>query len=190
MLGSSRPLDDSLGTRLHARLTLGRSRRTQHFEEKALAGDEVLESCEELIYLASSSVRYFDAVGVPCRSSDESYRIVMDAPPVVFSSQRAPSLFELVLQCAQRECDLEALPSGIPANVLAALNRAAKVAAAGNQECTTCKRSFIIPRAQWMEFWFLGPSTQAEISPESALPFLRTACSWSCAEPTVAGGFM
>lgn len=177
-----------MGAQLRSRLMLGRSHRSQAMEERGLVS-EAPEAREEIIYLAASGVRYFNVVGMPCQRLENPYKIDFDASSAASSSQKAPSLFELVLQCAQRECDLEALPEGIPTTVSAALDKAATAMDIGNQECTTCKRSFIVPRAEWIEFWFRGPPTQTEVTQEVVLPFLRQACSWSCASPTAAGGF-
>ncbi|CZT17902.1 uncharacterized protein RCC_03739 [Ramularia collo-cygni] len=190
MMSSSQEQADPISTRLHERLALGRSRHAERTAEYSLTGDESCEARQELIYLASSKVRYFDVAGTPCRGSGEDFAVVFDGLLSAASSlHRPPSLFELVLQRAQKDCDLSALPSGLPGSVLAGLCKAAEAVDVGNQECTTCKRGFIIPRATWMEFWFRGPPTQRELSSDAVLPFLRTACSWACAEPTAAGGF-
>lgn len=187
-LGSAQLQDRSLSARLNAHLELGRSLRARHAEERRIAGDEVAtDTREELIYLASSSVRYFDAVGMPWRRSDESYEIVFGH--AASTASKSPSLFELVLRCAQREYNLAGLPIHIPAAVSTALNKAAKDVEVGNQRCTTCNREFIIPRAEWMEYWFSGPPTQAALTQDAILPFLRKACSWACAETTAVGGF-
>lgn len=182
--------EDSSRSHLYANLKLGRCLRAQQaLEGRPVDDEEIPGLCEELIYLATSEVRYFDVAGLPCRKSAEDYEIIFAETPMAKFSSEAPSLFELVLQCAQRECDLRALPSGIPKTVDEALKKAARAVDARNQRCTTCQRGFIIPRAEWMEFWFSGPCTQTELNSEAVLPFLRTACSWACAKPSRAGTF-
>jgi hypothetical protein len=180
-------------TELEMRLFLGRKRRSQHLHISSSADEEAFPCHEDIIYLASSDVLYFDVDGQPCRKSTEAaerYAAKVDGvESAPHSSSRAPSLFELVLKCAQAEYDLFNLPNELPLAVRTALDQAAKGLDYGNQACSTCERAFVIPRAEWMEYWFIGPTSQAGLTQDTVLPFLRKACSWTCATPTAVGTF-
>ena len=194
----------SMRGELELRLKLGRMMRTQYQQEASRAGREVKPSKEELIYLASSSVQYFGPDGTPVRQfrayqSPKSDRSAVLDPcgeaPAVSGGPAVPSLFELALRKLQAGYSLaDFLPhleeSGVSASLTSAIRRAAaNVEANGNESCSTCGKGLIIARAEWMEYWFHGFSSQQELTPASVLPFLRRACSWVCAKPSEIGDF-
>ncbi len=181
---------------LELRLKLGRLKRTNYLQEASQAGMEINLCNEQLVYLASSAVRYFGVDGTPLRDTitsrvaDESerYQAVIDpyvnAPPATATSV-APSLFELALRSLQANYtiqDSSQYPDDLASSVKHALQQAAAGAQYGNDRCSVCSRSFILARAEWMEFWFNGFPSQDCLTQETVLPFLRKACSWTCAK--------
>jgi Leucine-rich repeat (LRR) protein len=180
-------------TELEMRLHLGRKRRTQHLEMSGCTSEEKSSNREEVVYLASSALHYYDVDGAPLRTPcgvEEQYAAKIDdfeSPPR--DTSRAPSLLELGLRCAQRDYDLFNLPDGLPLAVRRALDKAATGLDFGNQSCSTCGQAVVIPRADWMEYWFIGSSAQVGLTQDSVLPFLRKACSWKCAIPSEVGTY-
>ena len=184
---------------LELRLKLGRMLRTQALQEASRAGKEVKVGRHELIHLASSRIRYLDVNGVlyrrdmgsdltqpPCWASCVD---TDQAPPD--RAAASPSLFELALRSLQQNFDLRGeLPEGLSSSVAEPWRQAAANVEQGhNSVCSTCRREYIVPRAEWMEYWFQGFGSQDSLSTEAVLPFLRRACSWACATPSEAGEF-
>lgn len=183
---------------LELRLKLGRLKRTNYLQEASRAGAEITICKEQLIYLSSSAVRFFDVGGSPLRHDRSSmqidddpesiYKAVTDpmanAPePAEFT--HVPSLFELSLRTIQATYNLSdpsTYPTDIPRSVSDAFQQAAKGVEMGNEKCSVCGKEFIIARAEWMEFWFCGFPAQEALTRESILPFLRRACGWGCVD--------
>ena len=193
----------SMRHELELRLKLGRLRRMKYVEGESRAGRK-LELCkEELVYLASSAVRFFDVDGSACRTAtisgigNEDQRLVAVVDPLADApasskTSNAPALFELALRAAQSTFnlhDLNDLPDDTPQTVTAALQQAAKGAEYGNESCSVCSEPFVIARAEWIEYWFNGYPSQQHLTPETTLPFLRRVCSWRCARPHELGAF-
>ena len=191
---------------LELRLKLGRLKLTNYLEGMSRFGSE-LKRCsecrEQMIYLASSKVRFFDVGGSIFRPTDtmapvddvETYPAVVDsllgAPPA-YKESTTPSLFELSLRTAQANFnlhDLCQLPEDLPEAIPKALQHAAKGSEKGNECCSVCRKHFIIARAEWVEHWFYGYPSLEHLTQESILPFLRKACSWACARPSELGSF-
>lgn len=187
------PLD--IRAELELRLKLGRLLRIQYLQEASRAGKEINLRREELIYLASSKVRYFDVDGTAVRIAgpdDKAYRATiepLDDAARPMSSSYSPSLFELALRSIQKHYSLQDFPGGIPPTVRLAFSTAARGVDFGNQTCSTCGRAFIIPRAEWIEYWHNGSPSQTELKQETVLPFMKRVCSWRCATPTEVGTF-
>ncbi|KAI7482499.1 hypothetical protein KC351_g5690 [Hortaea werneckii] len=189
---------------LELRLKLGRMMRTQYLQEASRAGREVRLSRDELIYLASSTIRYFGPDGTLLRQPRISQAEGPDFSATLESTNRepssngshlVPSLFETALRRLQVDYNLlEFMPhlsdSGMSTSLSSAIRRAtSNVLCNGNETCSLCGKNFVIARAEWMEYWFHGFSSQQELTPESVLPFLRRACSWNCARVSEAGDF-
>lgn len=192
----------SMRGELELRLKLGRMLRIQYMQEASRAGRELKLCREELVYLTSSAVRYFSVDGTPVRrpsshqaGGDESPAVLDPTAnaPSASGSASAPSLFELTLRSLRSNFNLhEFLPHmstfpGISSSLASAIHLAAS--GQGNETCSTCGKRFIIARAEWMEYWFHGFSSQKELTPETVLPFSRKACSWGCARPSELGEF-
>ena len=185
----------------------------QHLEERFIRGRQALnggdkdatprkkrDSREQLIFLAPSRIRYMDSDSSVVRSAsatspdgDNAWTTPVfepQHPPTTQSSTTAPSLFELALRSAQISYDLRdastTLPEDTPPNVVRALEEAAHGAEYGNDRCSTCTKEFVIPRAEWVEYWFHGHEYY-DLSEEKILPFKRKACSWGCAQVTPVG---
>ncbi|KAK4500518.1 hypothetical protein PRZ48_008707 [Zasmidium cellare] len=180
---------------LELRLKYGRLLRIQYLQEASRAGREVSLGPEELIYLASSAIRWYHVDGKPLqkpRQDQDLHQATLnplnDAPEISGSSF-APSLFELASRSVQKEFDLQDVPADIPSTVKLALGAAVRGLEVGNQTCSTCARAFITARAEWIEYWHSGSPSQTDLKQEDILPFLRKVCSWRCAVPTAAGEF-
>lgn len=182
------PLDAR--TELELRLYLGRLLRALHSESSSETS-RYAGGYEELIYLAPSIIHYFEMDGKPCNKSQsrDSFEISLqhDNVPSAADSSCAPSLFELAVRSVQSNYQLDEIPDRLPVAVKAALQKAANSVRLGNQKCATCGRPFVIARAVWIEFWFVGSPLQAELTQEAILPFMKRACSWRCATPTSVG---
>ncbi|KAK3677813.1 hypothetical protein LTR78_002663 [Recurvomyces mirabilis] len=191
---------------LETRLRLGRLLVEQQCQTTAEVMKRSL-SDDSLIYLASSAIRFFNVDGTQSRQTgaarvqpkDWSATVTPLAnAPDLSGSNKAPSLFELALRSIQSTNDIsEFLPGhgshghdyGLSSSIMAALSRAAvNTATHGNDTCSTCRKRYIVARAEWLEYWSHG-SHAKPLAPDSTLPFLRKACSWACAVPTEVGTF-
>lgn len=97
-----------------------------------------------------------------------------------------PSLFELALRACRRISNLEALPNILAAEAtepVAAALREAHLAAMDpiERKCAFCEGSYVLPRAEWIEYWHYVPDTSVVSADELFLPFLKRACSEQCA---------
>ncbi|KAK5715590.1 hypothetical protein LTR15_010235 [Elasticomyces elasticus] len=198
-------LDESLRGELELRLKLGRTMKAQQVQE-AIEEDDRTASNEELIYLASSHIRYFGVDGSPLRRArgtpphDEDWPATMNPTahaPTTSANTHVPSLFELALRSLQATHNLADFLELSAANeyeissaVVSAMYRAARNSAGtGNENCSSCGKHFIIARAEWVEYWFNGCASQQELDANSVLPFMRRVCSWGCAKVSEPGTF-
>ncbi|KAL0258328.1 hypothetical protein SLS55_007504 [Diplodia seriata] len=161
---------------------------------------------QEPVFIASTTVTVLEfdgrlGSGSPQKPSSTSYETTSfptpsvghtpaaDIPP---SSSRVPSLFELSLRSAARavpnaEFLRDLLPLDTPNPVLRALDDAIKVQQNGGQLCSVCKKEYILPRAEWIEYWHYVPDSLVCSGDDAFLPFLRRACSLGCAASVKAG---
>ncbi|KAF2141879.1 uncharacterized protein K452DRAFT_271736 [Aplosporella prunicola CBS 121167] len=106
-------------------------------------------------------------------------------------STRVPSLFELSLRtasrCARPKDLRDLLPPDSPDPVLRAIDETVKASDNGGQHCSVCHKEYVLPRAEWLEYWHYVPDSLVCSANECYLPFLRKACSWGCAK-AVKGG--
>ncbi|KAJ5888446.1 hypothetical protein N7495_008487 [Penicillium taxi] len=102
----------------------------------------------------------------------------------------APSLRELSLRAVCKLPDIEHVTDEelavFPKPVATLLRQAKKVRAAGGQHCSVCQQEYVIPRAEWLEWWDCAPhenGMRPRVSGEKLrpLPFRRFCCSWACA---------
>lgn len=101
---------------------------------------------------------------------------------------KPPSLLELAVKACSAYPDIssiEAMLQDGPPPVASAISHIQPARDEGGRVCSTCKRNFIIPGAQWIEYWHFIPSNLKIIfEDELCYPFLRRGCSHSCIEPT------
>ena len=185
----------SMRHELELRLKLGRLKQTMYQEVASRSGKELKLCNEQLVYLASSAVKFFDVNGFLCRNiystntslDDHQFAAVVDplaSRPSPTDTSGCPSLFEFALRSIQANFTIQEtsdIPEGLSKSVTAALQQAARGVEHGNERCAVCGTSFILARAEWMEYWFNGFPSQKHLTSETVLPFLRRACSWTCA---------
>jgi hypothetical protein len=119
---------------------------------------------------------------------------------------RVPSLLEVALNACSRTPHLpnlaSELPEDCPESFPGLLALAAEKKESGGSRCTICKRSFVIPRTEWIEWWEITKAPENEgaasaASPlkpvenerdviESMVPLVRRGCSWLCLPRNVA----
>lgn len=188
---------------MELRLKLARTRKNLYEQERARVNEYVPRPCnEELIFLASSAVRYYEPGGSLWRAANAAYVSAIPTKewPAVFdpleqaapssSQSTTPSLMELTLRTAQRNFTLTDLPPDLPSSLRSGLESAARGTEFGNEVCSTCCNEYIVPRAEWVEYWFQGfPGGFTGLTEETVLPFLRKACSWACVKPSDIGAF-
>jgi hypothetical protein len=101
--------------------------------------------------------------------------------------RQPPSLFELALRsCAAspRFASIPALlPLDAPRSVTAALDTARELKALGGQACSVCGAPYVLPRTEWLEWWFVsGEEAGGKLgwALDGLVPFLRRGCSVGC----------
>ncbi|MCJ1248689.1 hypothetical protein MMC30_005907 [Trapelia coarctata] len=148
-------------------------------------------SCDGFILYAITPIAFLDITGRACANSPPApstteyhrpwtdNRLAAHTHEWTTNSSQAPSLFELALRaCANSSSSAqlpELLPDDPPPSVPKWLKEASLVKGAGGTLCSVCKRRYVVPRAEWIEWW------QGVYSITAALPLLRRACSWGCA---------
>lgn len=191
-------LDEVATEAIMSNLRQGRRACTQ-FEEPDIVHVERIGR-EHLVFLASSRIRYFDVdgsvlrfSGMRCTDGTDAWHkptLSPQSPPETNASLRPPSMLELMLRKAQLEYSQAAMISagdeGLPEAIVQGLVMASEGIDYGNRWCSHCRSEFLIPRAEWLEYWFHGQVTDT-LCEEKILPFRRLACSWACAQITAAG---
>jgi hypothetical protein len=99
----------------------------------------------------------------------------------------APSLLELAIQACVSHPSVRIpemiplLPQDTPEPVFRALRIAEQARSEGGRACGVCKRAYVIPRTEWLEFWHWVPKNAKVINEEEMFwPFLRRGCSEAC----------
>lgn len=151
------------------------------------------------VYVASTPVTYFDFDGSTPRSmpsapsqlsSNTDLLSASDTPtknkPTTCrnpSTSLAPSLFESCLRTAYKYVELEGASfSGMPDVLADGLEIARRTLSDGMSTCSVCQQQYIIARAEWIEYWHVPQDYNCFCYDELFLPFLRRACSWTCAD--------
>ena len=106
---------------------------------------------------------------------------------------KTPSLLELALRACKESRQLSQLPFLIPddcpPHLAQLLQQTWKIKEAGGQSCSVCGNEYIIPRTEWIEWWYCIPEQISRGQQDSSLamhrmpvPLLRRGCSWACWE--------
>lgn len=167
-------------------------------------------------YKYRSEIRYLDISGRRVKGFDISPKPGFSSnlipiadihdrpkPPSIRTStlSRAPSLLEVSLNACAQTNQLQhigsLLPDESPSHLSDLLAKAAAKKESGASKCTICKRNYIIPRTEWIEWWEVlktsanggiasaaSPLRQMENERdaiERKLPLMRRGCSWRCA---------
>jgi len=95
------------------------------------------------------------------------------------------SLFSLCLRSGSSAVDVRQLRDLLPDNVspLAQIGLDAAIQAQqeGGRTCSMCRRTYIIPRAEWVEYHHILHREQLSSDIDLLfVPFLRRVCSWAC----------
>ncbi|EGC42365.1 leucine rich repeat domain-containing protein [Histoplasma capsulatum var. duboisii H88] len=165
--------------------------------------------------IARGKVQFFDAEGRPIDTTEPTTNSNTSTLPLLppfssasASSLRSPSLCDLALRAYNRGPQISHLIDPVtfagPAIILDLLKHAEKVRDAGGKKCPVCARSFVITRAQWIEWWDCesysvsryndgGYEDDHDSSRASKverfriagvamkpLPFMSEVCSWGC----------
>lgn len=148
------------------------------------------------IHLGSSAIAYYDLDGSISHNSpsapsqlDDSVDIVPEmttvSSPNTSGHEHVPSLFELAGRACGRylrlPLDGDVFAGEGPKSVTKILSAARHALEDGGEHCSICRRSFLLPRAEWIEYWHCVPDGLNVSMHELYLPFLRRACSWKCA---------
>lgn len=135
--------------------------------------------------------------GIPMADSND---IPNPPTPRGHGVSRVPSLLELALRACAGTPQLpylaSALPEDCPESFISLLDLATAKKESGASKCTICKRDFIIPRAEWIEWWQIAKAmdetdasnASSDINKvenerdaaESMVPLIRRGCSWLC----------
>lgn len=173
----------------------------------------------KVVYTARTEVRYMDINGAHMKGPTLSNHTLFgprkfpngipiadanDAPippnPRGNVISRVPSLLELALASCSRTPQLpylaSELPEDCPESFHGLLGLAVAKKESGGSKCTICKRDFIIPRTEWIEWWQISKamedtdlgSTASQLGKienerdtvESMVPLMRRGCSWLC----------
>jgi hypothetical protein len=173
----------------------------------------------KVIYQARTEVRFLDNSGAllkgPTLSTDPllSLRDNEHAVPVADvddipkpptprgnNLSRAPSLLEVALNACSRTPQLpylsSYLPEYSPGYLSDLLEKTSVKKEFGGSKCTICKRNFIVPRTEWLEWWEISKVVENKVlasaaSPlrhmenerdtvEKIVPLMRRGCSWLC----------
>lgn len=145
-------------------------------------------------FVGSTPVAYLDTSGrntkhlakAPSQMSEAEIQTWLDEPPPPLRSDTsaAHSLFSLALDECRKSPFLhelhKMLPDDAPERVVAGLQAAQRAKTSGKQRCSVCGRQYIIPRTEWIEFWYITPGSTLLNFDEYLYPFLRRGCSWKC----------
>ena len=135
--------------------------------------------------------------GIPVADPND---VLTPPTPRGFGISRVPSLLELALRACSRTPELPYLVSELPEDgpeyFVGLLGLAVVKKESGASKCTICKRDFIIPRTEWIEWWQIAKAIDdaeagdAASQPrkaenerdeaESMVPLMRRGCSWLC----------
>ena len=117
--------------------------------------------------------------------------------PLPNERSKTPSLHELALRACYKSPHLSQLPfmlpDDTPPHITRLLQTTWKLKEAGGKTCSVCGQEYIIPRTEWVEWWYCIPWTgiqneriEAMAKDRGPVPLLRRGCSWACWEENAA----
>ena len=104
----------------------------------------------------------------------------------------APSLLELALRACYKTLEISQLPfllpKDCPAHLTQLLKSAWRLKEAGGQTCSVCGEWHIVPRTEWVEWWYYISlkisNHKSPVKVRGPIPLLRRGCSLQCWEET------
>ncbi|KAF6222998.1 hypothetical protein HO133_001049 [Letharia lupina] len=168
------------------------------------ASSRELKSGEPCQQVASTRIAFLDITGASLRhwppapsslpehwpepQADDEF---LGPPPE--ERTKTPSLLELALRACKKSPQLSQLPFLIPQDcpehLTQLLQTTWKLKEAGGKSCSVCGHEYIIPRTEWIEWWYCIPDQgfRGQLDNMLALhkmpvPLLRRGCSWACWE--------
>lgn len=140
------------------------------------------------IHVATGPITYMNMEGNP--TGDNSFRNVRTLPGQTSCVNNAPSLRELALRAVTKLPYLDQTTdeelAEFPPLIVPLLRQAREVSLAGGHTCSVCQHEYVIPRAEWTEWWDITPCENGMKMPRCPgerlrpLPFRRFGCSLSC----------
>ncbi|KAJ5341205.1 Leucine-rich repeat typical subtype [Penicillium brevicompactum] len=138
---------------------------------------------EEPLHICTSPITYYNEEGNAIDPPTPRNMGTATEP-----SNSVPSLRELALREVCKLTDLEKLTdeeiSQYPPLVAPLIRKAIAVRLEGGRICSVCERPYVIPRAEWTEWWDVTSvelQTQPALNLYRPIPFRRHCCSLSCA---------
>lgn len=154
------------------------------------------------IYLGSTPTTFYDFDGTVPRSSHPAPSALpfvstvasvrgsdlLTIPRDCTSPRQSsvPSLFELALRACGGALQLSKLENymfeDVPDSIRRMLPEVREVIEEGGRHCSVCRKVYVVPGAEWIEYWHCAPDSLNSGFDELFLPFLRRTCSWICAK--------
>ena len=153
-------------------------------------------------HFASTHVAFLDITGHPERDYSpspaskaehwiESSGNKKSLRPPPHERHKPPSLMDIAIRACYKHPQLSQLhfflPGDCPDYLRELLQSTWRLKKAGSQTCSVCGSEYIIPRTEWIEWWYCITgndvnTNSSSISPDDflPLPFLRRGCSWQC----------
>jgi hypothetical protein len=219
-----RYLEDVIEEQAPYKIGLGsraRPRRSTHISISSGVTEEQLRLWSpkwKVEYQARTEVRYLDSNGAHLKGPHFSTHTLfgprqtpsgipvadVDDRPTPPTSRgaapsRVPSLLEVALKACSKSPQLpflqDYLPDPHPEYFSELLGVVAAKKESGATKCTICKRDFIVPRTEWIEWWEIERKSEKAMasaaSPlrqmenerdilERTIPLMRRGCSWLC----------
>lgn len=157
------------------------------------------------IWLGMTAITYFDDKGElvpnspPAPSSLPEHQSILapvkseskaSMPSIagsVAGRSGAPSLKEACLRVCVRNASFKdidnIMPADAPQAIWNAIERAKRTKDDYITQCSVCWRQYVMPRAEWIEYWHCEPDSLSCTTENIAVPLLRRVCSWGCAHP-------
>lgn len=134
------------------------------------------------IHIATSPVQLFNMEGLPVRTAAKTKEEI---------GSRVPSLREVALLTLSKSSHFDFITDSdiamFPGLMTRLLWQAREARNTGGRCCSVCHRNFVIPRAEWIEWWDCSTYENGLKGPRisgarlRSLPFKRLGCSWACA---------